>query len=51
MIIFILILFAWAALGFIGVLNCKKNRIMWELIVFMGIVPFIPFIAKFFGVN
>ena len=50
MMTFTMILLAWAALGFVGLLNCKKPRIMWELIAFAGFVPFVPFIAKFFGV-
>lgn len=50
MIPFTIILFAWAILGFIGLLNCKKYRIMWELIIFMGLVPFIPLIAAYFKI-
>lgn len=48
MIPFTIILFAWAILGFIGILNCKKDRVAWEMIIFMGFVPFIPLIAAYF---
>lgn len=50
MIIFTMILFAWATLGFIGILNCKKSRIIWEMIIFCALVPFIPLLAKFFKI-
>lgn len=50
MVIFTIILFAWAALGFIGILNCKKSRVIWEMIIFCALVPFIPFLAKFFKI-
>lgn len=50
MIIFTMILFAWAALGFIGILNCKKSRVIWEMIIFSALVPFIPLLAKIFGI-
>ena len=50
MLIFTIILMAWALVGFIGILNCKRSGIMWEMIIFAGAVPLIPFLAKFFGI-
>ena len=50
MIAFTLILLIWITIGFIGILNCKKSRIMWEMIIFSALVPFIPLLAKIFGI-
>lgn len=47
--LFIIIMFVWAFIGFIGILNCKKNGIRWDMIIFCAFVPFIPLVAKVCG--
>lgn len=50
MIVFTLILLIWITIGFIGILNCKKSRVIWEMVIFSALVPFIPLLAKIFKV-
>lgn len=49
MIAFMLFILAWSFVGVFGVANCKKDRINYEMIVFISITPIIPLIAKFCG--
>ena len=50
--IFGLILMAWATIGMIGaIFQDHFKKINWCGIFFLFSVPFIPFIAKFFGIN
>lgn len=47
--IFVLITIIWLFVGFCGVMNCKKDRVHWEMIIFVSVFPFFPIIAKFCG--
>lgn len=49
MIVFMLFIFAWFFVGVCGVANCKKDRVNYEMIAFIGVTPVIPLIAKFCG--
>ena len=49
MILFLFIIVIWFSIGIIGVINCKKNRIHFEMLIFLFFVPFIPLIAKWCG--
>lgn len=49
MICFALIVFIWAAMGFIGILNCKNEGVNFPMLFFIFEVPFLPLIAKFLG--
>lgn len=46
-IIFCIYIAIWLLIGNIGMLNAKKNRIAWEMIIFMLLALTIPCIAKF----
>lgn len=48
-ILFVIIILIWAFIGFLGVLNCKKDRVNFEMIIFLTTVPFIPMVAKWCG--
>ena len=48
MIYFALIIFIWAAMGLIGVLNCKNEGVNYSMLFFIFEVPFLPLIANFF---
>ena len=48
-IIFVIGIFVWNFIGFLGIMHCKDNRINYEMIIFMALVPFIPLFAKVFG--
>lgn len=48
-IIFVGIIIGWAFVGFLGGLHAKYDRINYEMLIFMGIVPFIPLIAHWCG--
>lgn len=50
MLIFAMIIVLWAVIGFVGVLNCKAERVNFELLFFFGFVPFIPMFAKIFEI-
>ena len=50
MIAFALFLIVWACIGLFGVINCKTDRINYEMLAFIAITPVIPLIAKFFGI-
>ena len=50
MFIFAIILICWANLGYVGVLNCKTPHTDYEMLIFMGFVPFIPILAKVFQI-
>lgn len=45
MILFIIIITLWLIIGIIGAGQAKENRISWEMIIFITLVPFIPLIA------
>lgn len=45
MIIFIVIVAVWLFVGFCGVMNCKANRVNWEMLFFMFFVPFLALIG------
>jgi len=47
---FIICILIWALVGFHGILNCKTERINYEMLIFLGTAPFIPLIAKIFGI-
>lgn len=49
MIAFMLFILAWSFVGVCGVANCKKDRVNYEMIAFIGITPVIPLIAKICG--
>ena len=50
--IFGLILIVWATIGMIGaIFQNSFKKVNWCGILFLCLVPFIPFIAKFFGVD
>ena len=49
MLIFSIVLFTWGFLGVCGLINCKKERIIWELLIFGITIPFLPVIAKLCG--
>lgn len=50
MLSFALICFAWILIGFAGGLNCKAERVNYEMLIFWGAAPFLPIIAKIFGI-
>ena len=50
MIIFMIFILVWSFVGICGVVNCKKDRVNYEMIAFLVVVPFIPLIAKFFNI-
>ena len=47
---FAIILILWASFGIKMVLDCKKNKINWAGIIFMGFTPFIPIVAHGFHI-
>ena len=49
MLIFSIIIFIWGLLGICGLINCKKERIIWELLIFGIMMPFLPVFAKLCG--
>ena len=50
--IFGLILMAWATVGTAGaIFQDRFKKVNWCGILFLLLVPFIPFIAKFFGIS
>ena len=50
MLMFAVILTCWAIIGFVGVKNCKADRVNYEMLIFLGFVPFIPMLAKIFQI-
>lgn len=50
MISFALICFAWCLIGFAGVLNCKEDRVNYEMLIFWGFALLLPTLANFFGI-
>ena len=48
-ILFVAFILFWICCGISGVANCKKDRVNYEMIAFLVVVPFIPLIAKFFN--
>lgn len=48
-ILFVILIFLWMFIGFIGIMNCKKDRVHFEMIIFMIFALFIPLIAKWCG--
>ena len=47
--LFVVIIFIWLFVGFLGILSCKANRVNYEMIIFMFFAPFIPLVAKVCG--
>lgn len=47
---FVVIILVWLSFGFVGLLNCKKDRINWGMLAFFFCVPFLPIVAKFFEI-
>lgn len=48
---FVIIVLVWLFFGFMSLVNCDKDRVIWEGFVFYALVPFLPFIALFFGIS
>jgi len=48
-IIFTIFIIVWGLLGICGLINCKKERVIWELLIFGISIPFLPVIAKLCG--
>ena len=48
-IIFVIGILVWCFIGFLAGLHAKDNRVNYELIIFMALVPFIPLFAKVCG--
>lgn len=48
-VIFAIVILAWLFCGFCGIINCKKDRVHWDMIGFMLFFPFIPLIAHLCG--
>jgi len=46
MIIFLIIVCLWLTIGIIGIINSKKNRIDFEMMIFLAFSIFIPILAK-----
>ena len=48
--VFVAIILTWAFVGFLGVCHAKDyNRTNYEMLIFMGMFPFIPFVAHWCG--
>jgi len=50
-IIFCAIMGLWALDALAMILTCKKDGVNWFGFIFIGFVPFIPFIAKLCGLS
>ena len=48
-IIFVIVIFVWAFIGWLGGLHANENRINYEMIIFLGFAPFIPLLVKVCG--
>lgn len=48
-IIFVIGIFVWCFIGFLSIMHSKDNRVNYEMIIFMALVPFIPLFAKVCG--
>jgi hypothetical protein len=52
MIWFIIIMLLWISCGMQMIYHGQyKNSVNWWGFIFMGIIPFIPIIAKLFGID
>ena len=47
--LFVIIIFIWLFVGFLGDLHAKDNHVNYEMIIFMFFAPFIPLVAKMCG--
>lgn len=47
--VFVLIIILWGCLGVLGI-TAPKNRVNWELICFLAVVPLLPIIARLCGI-
>ena len=48
-IVFIIGILIWLFVGFLGCMNCKKNRVNYEMIIFISLFLLIPLFAKVCG--
>lgn len=49
-VIFVIIILVWMAVGTVGLLQMRKDRVKFEMIIFMGVTPFLPLIAWACGI-
>lgn len=49
MILFIIIITLWFAVGCVGTMRAKEDRINWEMIIILILAPFLPIIARLCG--
>lgn len=48
-ILFVVVILIWLFIGILGGMNAKKNRVNYEMIIFILFFLLIPFLAKFCG--
>ena len=48
-ILFVIVILIWSFIGFLGGMNANKNRVNYEMIIFILLFLLIPFLAKFCG--
>ena len=49
-VLFGIIIAVWMGVGMVGVYNCKRNKVNFEMIIFIAFFPFIPLVALAFGI-
>ena len=48
-IVFVIGILIWLIIGILGGLHANENRVNYEMIFFISLVPFIPLFAKICG--
>lgn len=47
-IIFVIVVFIWCFIGFLGGQHANEKRVNYEMIIFLALAPFIPIFAMVF---